>query len=138
MLLWIKSYLTDRTQYVDLNGVKSKSEKILVGVPQGSILGPLLFLIYVNDLPAALEKSTPVIYADDTNIIIKGKDLSVLVQILNSELDVLSDYFKANKLKLNVDKTKMVCFYKKGQTVGLDHITVTMDGTSIEREKSSK
>ena len=138
MLVWIKSYLTDRTQYVDLNGVKSKSEKMLVGVPQGSILGPLLFLIYVNDLPAALKKSTPVIYADDTNIIIKGKDLSELVHLLNSELDVLSDYFKANKLKLNIDKTKMVCFSKKGQTVDHDLTTVTMDGTSIAREKSSK
>ena len=138
MLSWIKSYLSDRTQFVDLNGVLSKPEKMLVGVPQGSILGPLLFLIYVNDLPAALEKVTPVIYADDTNLIIKGKDLQALIRILNSELEILSDYFKANKLKLNVDKTKMVCFSRKGHTIDSNHITVTMDGTPIEREQYSK
>ena len=67
-------------------------------------------MIHINDLPASLEKSTSVVFADDSNLVIKGKQLPELVQSLNTELDTLSDYFKANKLKLNVDKTKMVCF----------------------------
>ena len=100
-LLWIRSYLSNRQQYVDMNGTKSSLAPIVVGVPQGSILGPLLFLIYVNDLPAALEKLTAVTYADDTNLVIKGKDLGELVSTVNTELETLIDFFKTNKLKLN-------------------------------------
>ena len=109
----LEENLTNRQQFVDMDGTKSSLAPILFGVPQGSILGPLLFLIYINDLPAALDKVTPVMFADDTNLVIRGKNINELVTTLNAELDSLSDYFKANKLKLNVDKTKLVCFRKK-------------------------
>ena len=100
---WFKSYLSNRKQYVDLNGALSGNEDISVGVPQGSILGPLLFLIYINDLPASLSQLTPVMFADDTNLIIKGKNLEDLSLSINEDLKSLSDFFKANKLKLNID-----------------------------------
>ena len=108
-----------------------------VGVPQGSILGPLLFLVYINDLPASLEKSTSVVFADDSNLVIKGRQLPELVQSLNTELLTLNDYFKANKLKLNVDKTKMVCF-NRGKKNLSELGMVCMDGKPIGQEESTK
>ena len=137
MLSWIKSYLSDRKQFVDLDGIHSEQEDMSVGVPQGSILGPLLFLVYINDLPAALERAISVVFADDSNIVIQGKELPDLVRTLNAELETLGDYFKSNKLKLNVDKTKMVCFCRSGKDTG-DLGMVRMDGKPIGQEDSTK
>ena len=136
-LSWLRSYLSNRKQYVDLNGVNSNPEKIPVGVPQGSILGPLLFLIYVNDLPASLDKLTAVMFADDTNLVTRGENLLDLVRTLNSDLAKLNDYFKANKLKLNIDKTKMVCFRKKGLEFQEEDLQVTLDGIQLQRENTA-
>ena len=135
-LSWFCSYLSNRKQYVDFDGNCSDLEDINVGVPQGSILGPLLFIIYINDLPASIKKLIPVMYADDTNLILKGKKFNELVAILNSELLTLREYFKANKLKLNADKTKLVCFRKRNSSFNSD-LRVTLDGTKLQWEKSA-
>ena len=103
---WLRSYLTGREQYVDWNNKTSDKLPIATGVPQGSILGPLLFLIYINDLPAATKLKT-VLYADDSNLLIKGKDLQSVCHDLNDELTKICDYFKANKLKLNTGKNQV-------------------------------
>ena len=137
LLSWLKSYLSNRKQFVDVYGIRSKEEDITVGVPQGSILGPLLFLIYINDLPAALCKLIPVMFADDTNLIVKGKNIDELVKTLNAELECLSDYFKANKLKLNTDKTKIVCFRKKGKVVSTNELEIVFDGKKLVCEKNT-
>ena len=137
-LAWVTSYLKDRKQYVDLEGTKSSLRPTNVGVPQGSILGPLLFLIYVNDLPSALERSRPVMFADDTNLIIKGQDLNQLKLSLFSELDNLIDYFRSNKLKLNIDKTKIVCFRNKNKTFNKDDFEVKIDDKQLEIVDSIK
>ena len=131
-LSWLKSYLSNRKQFVDMNGIRSSLADITVGVPQGSILGPLLFLIYINDLPSALDKMTPVMFADDTNLVIKGKDVTELTEVLNSELTSLDDFFRANKLKLNAGKTKLVCFRKKGRAFSSDSIPVTLDNQKLD------
>ena len=136
-LAWLRSYLTNRQQFVDMNGVKSSLAPITVGVPQGSILGPLLFLIYINDLPAALTKLIPVMFADDTNLVIKGKNINELISTVNTELESLDDYFKANKLKLNTDKTKLVCFRKKGSSFALEDLNITVNQTKLQCEKDT-
>ena len=137
LLSWLESYLSNRKQYVDMNGKKSGLKDITVGVPQGSILGPLLFLIYINDLPAALNRLRPVMFADDTNLVIKGKNLADLKEVLNSELSSLNNYFRANKLKLNTGKTKLVCFRKKGRPFVHEDVLVSMDNQNLDYEKNA-
>ncbi len=107
--LWFKDYLTDRKQYLEMYNIKSPLDKILCGVPQGSILGPILFLVYVNDI----SMSTPLSilsFADDTTISTSAPDVHTLYTTMNNELQKLTEWFKANKLCLNVKKTKYILF----------------------------
>ena len=83
---------------------KSSLKSIRCGVPQGSILGPLFFLIYINDLVSVCQHSMPILFADDTNLFINGDDSLQMVHMLNAELDNISNWLKANKLSLNVKK----------------------------------
>ena len=104
-LSWFESYLFNRKQFCRVNGVDSKIGDIEVGVPQGSCLGPLLFLIYINDLPQAVQDSTISMYADDTNLCYQSHDLTRLNQAINSDLQKLDTWLQGNKLSLNVAKT---------------------------------
>ena len=133
---WFRTYLSGREQYVDWNGKQSNKLPITTGVPQGSILGPLLFLIYINDLPSASKLKT-VLFADDSNFLIRGKSLSTLADTLNKELKLISDFFKANKLKLNAKKTKLVCFRKKSLHIDYDSIKVQLDGETLKFEEQT-
>ena len=110
ILKWFESYLTNRTQYVYYNGVSSNVLPITCGVPQGSVLGPLLFLIYINDLPNISSKLTFFLFADDTNIYYESKDLKELEKTVNQELKLLSLWLNINRLALNVSKTNFVIF----------------------------
>ena len=106
------------------------------GVPQGSILGPLLFLLYINDLPSAVSLKC-VKFADDTNLLISSNDFSNLIQTLNGELEKINDFFKANQLKLNAQKTKMVYFSKKTTDPAVNQTIVKLDGIRLEFEDSA-
>ena len=99
-LEWFRSYLSDRKQYVSVNGSNSNLLSITCGVPQGSVLGPLLFLIYINDLPNASKKLTFYLFADDTNIYYESKDLFNLIKIVNKELRLVKKWLDANTLSL--------------------------------------
>ena len=110
---WFQSYLQGRCQYVELNGYKSSEAPLETGVPQGSVLGPLLFLLYINDL-ASSTKLRCIKFADDTNLLVTGSNLDELIDILNEELETVSDFFKANQLKLNAKKkTRLFAFVKR-------------------------
>ena len=104
-LSWFKSYLSNRKQFCRVNGVDSRIGDIEVGVPQGSCLGPLLFLIYINDLPQAVQDSTVSMYADDTSLCYQSRDLTRLNEAINSDLRKLGTWLQGNKLSLNVAKT---------------------------------
>ncbi len=103
---WFKSYLSGRTQKCLVNGFLSKNSPISCGVPQGTILGPLLFLLYINDLPNCLEHSYPRMFADDTHLTFSGADIRDIDQSLNQDLE--SEWLAANKLTLNTSKTEFM------------------------------
>jgi len=95
---WFNSYLTSRTQRCLVNGSLSQTCSLKCGVPQGTILGPLLFLIYINDLPNCLSSCQPRMYADDTHITYAGADLSSIQANLNHALSNLNKWLTSNKL----------------------------------------
>ena len=103
---WFKSYLSDRKQFVSINGFNSSPLSVKCGVPQGSILGPLIFLIYINDLHQSIKTSTVHHFADDTNILHINKSYKKLCLNINHDLTCLSNWLRANKLALNVKKQK--------------------------------
>ena len=102
-----RSFLTSRKQCVSMGGFFSQTKIVKCDVPQGSTLGPLLFLIYINDLANALEKSIVHHLADDTNLLYGNKNPSVIFDVINSELKLVTDWLRANKLSLNKSKTKL-------------------------------
>jgi len=108
-LEWFKNYLLNRKQFVYLNGKSSNLLEILLGVPQGSILGPILFLIYINDLPlSSLLKS--LLFADDTALLASGSNIEELNRFVNSEFQKVVYYFRKNRLSLHPEKTKFMIF----------------------------
>ena len=112
-LQWYKSYLSDRKQYVTYNGVSSPVNNVTCRVPQGSILGPLLFLLYINDLGCVSSSTTSILFADDTNLFKTGNDLNKMQEELNFELSKISHWLKVNKLALNIGKTHFMVFTNK-------------------------
>ena len=107
---WFSSYLSNRHQSVSLNGASSSSLPVTCGVPQGSILGPLLFLIYINDMNTAMEFSTTYHFADDTNLLYSHKSIDVLRKRLNKDLALLYYWLCANRLSFNAGKSEFIVF----------------------------
>ena len=107
---WFRSYLKKGKQKVFVNGVESDFLEVNSGVPQGSILGPFLFLIYINDFEKATNYFSLRLFADDTSLTATGKDLDVLLQRINSELPAIHEWLCSNRLTLNLSKTKYLFF----------------------------
>ena len=97
--------MNNRRQFITHNNSNTSFANISCGVPQGSILGPLLFLLYANDLSNASSVLDPTMYADDTNLYYFNIDIEALFSTVNMELEKISEWFKANKLSLNIKKT---------------------------------
>ena len=136
LLKWFESYLTDRRQYVFHNGVASDMKTLTCGVPQGSVLGPLLFLIYVNDLPNISDKLRFFLFADDTNIYYDSHDLIELEKTVNQELRKLSQWLNINRLALNVGKTNFVIFRANKKIY--HNVTLIMNRKAIEQKDHVK
>ena len=112
ILNWFKSYLSCRKQYVLYNNCKSDIKLITHGVPQGSILGPLLFIVYINDFSRASELLFSIIFDDDTSVFIEGTHYEQVISILNKELKKVDVWLQANKLTMNLIKTHYMVFHR--------------------------
>ena len=104
--------LNNKRQFITYGDKKTNKETITCGVPQDSILGPLLFLIFLNDLHKVTKYLDPIMFTDNTNLFYSHKKITTLFQIVNSELKLVNEWFLANKLSLNAKKTKYVLFHK--------------------------
>ena len=137
-LNWFRSYLFDRKKS-NVNGLGSIERSLLCGVPQGSILGPLLFLVYINDHPSCLQHSTARMYADDTNIATTGKSTKEIASGANADLENIHIWLKANKLTLNVTKTEYMFIASDSNLDKLRDIRyLVLGGKPIKRVKVSK
>ena len=136
-LNWFKSYLDSRKQYVEYNGTKSDEQIISCGVPQGSILGPLLFLLYINDLASVSNKLFGLLFADDSNMFISGKNLNVLIDTMNMEMIKVIEWLQVNKLSLNLKKTHFMVFRRKRGKIMLEK-DLMVDNVKISRTDKTK
>jgi hypothetical protein len=131
------SYLRDRSQYVVYNGGESGRRRVECGVPQGSVLGPPFFLLYVNDMARATGELGFVLFADDINLFAEEDDLAGLIERVNGELAELGRWFRCNRLTLNLKKTEYVYFAgTRPPEVPLGGLVV--DGEQVRRVESSK
>jgi hypothetical protein len=110
---WFESYLRDRKQCVKIQNSKSDYVSINVGVPQGSVLGPLLFLFYINDLPNVSQVLSTILFADDTTLSLTGEKYDDLIAVATAELDSVRNWMISNRLSLNVEKTFIIVFTNK-------------------------
>ena len=114
---WSKSYLNDRTQKTKVNGSISEKIEITYGVPQGSILGPLLFLVYINDLHEAVTHSLIHHFVNDSNILYCSKSLKKINKYINHDLSQIVQWLRANRISLNASKTELIIFRTKNKSI---------------------
>ena len=133
---WFASYLCDRKQFVSFNNISSSLKSISCGVPQGSVLGPLLFLLYITDINNVSKVLFSILFADDTNVFVSDKNINELVVVLNRELSKLVTWLQVNKLSLNVKKAHYMVF--SPPKVNQDISPITMNGEKINRVSSTR
>ena len=132
-LQWFTSYPTDRSQFVEIHGVAPNILPLSTGVPQGSILGPLLCLIYMNDIPHCVEYFNFILYADDTTLGNTNKMPSLSSLDLNTELAKVYDWLAVNKSSQNVRRTKYVIFHAMNKKIQCVIPNLEINGIPLER-----
>ena len=132
---WFKSYLSNRKQFTQIQNINSNLHELTTGVPQGSVLGPLLFLIYVNDIANAVKNidGNIMLFADDTNVFVIGKDIYQLKKDTEVIIYELCIWFKTNKLTLNLDKTNYSIFHPPRKKIPHNCNTLTIGETILNR-----
>ena len=131
----VESYLSQRKQYVSLEGVTSSLQDIKIGVPQGSVLGPLLFLIYINDLPYAVKNLKSILFADDTTMFTRDKNVNDLCRTISEDMLLLRDWLIANSLTLNAHKSYYIIFSMRKTPTNL---RVTIGDHVLDRKAKGK
>ena len=139
-LNWFSSYLSNRSQYVTINNTNSTCKKIEIGVPQGSVLGPILFLLYINDIANFIKDNEIVImlFADDTNIFIQGKNPIDLIRKAETLMKSLANWLWDNRLSLSIEKTVFSIFHTKKARIPEICNHLTFNDTTIHRVETSK
>ena len=132
---WLKSYLKERKQLVQIDECASTLLSVTCGVPQGSILGPKLFIVYINDICNASSILKLILFADDTNVFYSGVDIQTLCECINRELNNLHVWLSVNKLSLNVDKTNYILF---GNRKYIDNVCISMNNSIITRVRATQ
>ena len=137
---WFESYLKDRSHVTTINGIKSNVQISTCGIPQGSILGPLLFILYINDLPEHVSNVQVSMYADDTAIVYSSKDINDVVDRINDDLKKVDNWLSRNKLSLNIQKTSFMII---GTPQKLAHISnhdidINIRGIRLQRVNHCK
>ena len=136
-LEWFHSYLKDRKQSVFVGGVLSESLDVSYGVPQGSVLGPLLFLLYINDLPNSSNKLDFHLFADDTSLFMSQENLETSESDVNAYLDNISDWLIANKLSLNTKKSYYLIVSPKNKRVN-QKVSICINNENLAEAQSAK
>ena len=114
---WLRSFLCERQQFTDVNGSHSKTKPITHGVPQGSVLGPLLFILFINDLHKSVKFSQVNHFADDTNLLLIDKSLKKINKHINHDLALITHWLRSNKISLNTSKTEIIIFRSKRKEI---------------------
>ena len=133
----IQSYLSNRNQFVSIDGVNSSTLHVNCGVPQGSSLGPLLFLIYINDFRFCLSKTESGHFADDTYILYGSKKLKTVEIVINTELKLVTNWLRLNKLSLNAKKTELIIFRSKRKKIDCE-ISFKLNGFKLKPSDNVK
>ena len=136
-LNWFTSYLSNRKQKVDINGHLSREKLINISVLQGSILGPTLFLCYINDLFTVTKLAT-FLFADDTSCLAENKNLPDLIKFINVELQKVANWFRSNKMAVNISKTKFIIFRTKGKKIDLTDSPVLFNNNDLNGHQDPK
>jgi hypothetical protein len=129
-LEWFKNYMAGRLQRVDINGNLSDELSLDISVIQGSILGPILFLCYINDFYSATSLFS-VLFADDTTCLSKGKNLKDLIAYVSQELQKIAVWFRSNKMAVNTSKTKFIVFRTRGKVINPADCILTFNNNEI-------
>ena len=132
---WFENYLHNRIQIVKYNGTQSDEMTLKSGVPQGSVLGPLLFLLYINDIQNCSKLISIILFADDTNILYSHSCLKTLNDIIQIEMNKISDWLSVNKLSINTTKTKFVLFKSKNKKYKHD-IKISVNNVEIRQVRN--
>ncbi|PFX12690.1 putative RNA-directed DNA polymerase from transposon BS [Stylophora pistillata] len=137
-LAWFDNYLSGRSQSVSVNGTYADTSDLSLGVPQGSVLGPLLFIVFINDLPSTIHRCKIILYADDTALFFAGRNIQTIQSTLQEDLNAVDEWFSLNRLLVNYDKTNVMLFGSKQRLARSQGLSLFLFGNLLELSNTVK